>query len=361
MKLAQVLTIAAAVALSSIVFDSACSPDLSSPKGSCAAPDAGTPSLSGNGFTTQPFAPPCDPGGGGILVSASGEVLALSGFAFPPADPANDTYMVDGWNFVLTEYITVFDHVTLWDDPDLSPTDQSQHGAVVAHIDGPWVADLHKGGPLAGVGGDGEQATPIVALSRMDDGQPFDPTTTYGFGFSTVAAPASGAHNVNLDSSEADDYATMVAQGYSVLYVGTATWAGGAANPLGPCTQSSAGAALAGGGDAGSEGGSSLPDGGYDFSKIPPSFQFRMGFNTPTNYINCQNGDPSNPNPGINGEDHPRGIQVKDNQSVVAQVTIHMDHPFWESFAEKLPSASGPNCRTIRRDGGGAPSCTPKT
>jgi hypothetical protein len=317
--------------------------------------DGGTAVLSGNGFTTKAFTPPCDPGAGGVLFSASGEVLSLSGFKFPPDDPANDTYLVDGWNFALTEYITVFDHVTLWDNPNVAPTDQSQHGSAVAHVDGPWVADLHKGGPLAGKGGAGEEATPIAALSSMDDGQAFDPAATYGFGFSTVAAPANGALNVNLDPAEADDYAYMVQNGYSVLYVGTATWAGGAGNSLGPCTQTNAGAGVANNADggavpdaggAGVEGGA--PDdagttpgvdaggGGYDFSKLPQSFQFRMGFNTPTNYVNCQNGTDLS-GPGVNGEDHPRGIQVKSNQSIVAQVTIHMDHPFWESFAENSP------------------------
>ncbi len=62
---------------------------------------------------------------------------------------------------------------------------------------------------------------------------------------------------------------------------------------------------------------------------------FRLGFSTPTNYVNCQNtalqGTP------LAGEDFPRGIQVSPNQSAIAQVTIHMDHPFWESFAEDSP------------------------
>jgi hypothetical protein len=221
----------------------------------------------------------------------------------------------------------------------------------VAHVDGPWVADLHKGGPLSGKGGSGEEATPIAAISRTDNGSSFNPSNPYGFGFSTVAAPAAGAFNVNLDSSQADDYAYMVQNGYSVLYVGTATWAGGANNPLGPCAQTQvpqslvadaggAGGSSSDGGDGGTDatgdGAPPAPVTGYDFSKIPPSLTFRMGFNTPTNYVNCQNGTDLS-GPGINGEDHPRGIQVKTNQSVVAQVTIHMDHPFWESFAENSP------------------------
>ncbi len=247
----------------------ACSSSNPTTAAACAAPDGGAPAITGAGFTTKPFAPPCDPGSGGILFSASGEVLALRGFKFPPNDPVNDTYMIDGWDFVLTEYISVFDHITLWDNPNAVPMDQSKHGAVVAHVDGPWVADLHKGGPLAGKGGAGEQATPITAIAKMDNGHAFDPATTYAFGFSTVAASASGAYNVNLDASEAADYAYMVQNGHSVLYVGTATWAGGTGNPLGPCTQTNAGLGAApgptdGGDDGGSDGASA-----YDYSKMP--------------------------------------------------------------------------------------------
>src|SRR5271170_3757138 len=71
-------------------------------------------------------APPADPGAGALLLTTSGETLAVTGFPFPPAD-VNATFMVDGWQFSLDRYLTVFEDVTLWDDPDLVPTDQSQH------------------------------------------------------------------------------------------------------------------------------------------------------------------------------------------------------------------------------------------
>jgi hypothetical protein len=280
------------------------------------------------GAALRAFTPPSDPGPKGILVSASGEVLALSGFAFPPRNPANDTYMVDGWNFVLTRYLTVFDHVVLWDNPNEVPSDPSQHGAQVAHVDGPWVVDLHKGGPLAGQGGAGEEAVAIATMTKLDNGHGLDTTATYGFGFSTVAAPSDcNAFNVNLDPGEDADYAYMVANGYSVLYVGTATWAGGLSTFGCTQTQTNAG----GSGDAGADAG----DGGYDFTKIPPTMTFRLGFSTPTNYVNCQN--ERGTGQALPGEDYPRGIQVSPSQSVPAQVTIHMDHPFWESFAENSP------------------------
>src|SRR5436305_9218480 len=56
--------------------------------------DAG---LSEGSAGLQPFTPPPpDPGPGSIMISASGEVLALTGYSFPPA-AAGDPSFVDGW------------------------------------------------------------------------------------------------------------------------------------------------------------------------------------------------------------------------------------------------------------------------
>jgi hypothetical protein len=298
----------------------------------------------GQGHTLKTFCIPGDPGPNGIYVSASGETLSLYGFPFPPLDPSMDTFMVDGWSWTLDAYITVFTAVTLWSDPDLAPTDQSQHGPVVAQLNGPFVVDLHKGGILAGQGGGGEEATPIGAFTQQSNGDAFDPTLTYGFGFSTIPAPANyDAFNVNLTSDESPYYAYMVANGYSVLYVGTATWAGNqsSSGALGTCTETSvvppydfspASSVTDGGVDGSPEGGEGGAPTGY-----PQTMRFMLGFSTPTNYVNCQNGSEFPGEPGLDGEDHPRGIQIETNASVPAQVTIHMDHPFWESFAENSP------------------------
>src|ERR1700679_2967497 len=105
----------------------------------------------GNGHTLKTFVQPTDPGAGGFVFTASGEVNAISGYPYPPFDPSQ-TWMVDGWNWKIEKYIVVVDHITLWSDPNKSPSDQSQHGPQVAHADGPWVIDLHKGGPLDGKG-----------------------------------------------------------------------------------------------------------------------------------------------------------------------------------------------------------------
>jgi hypothetical protein len=307
----------------------ACSNGPSTPDGGDAiAPDVSATGCIDAGLTgLQSFTPPPDPGAGKIWVTASGEVNALTGYPFPPNNWSNDTYMEDGWLFVIHEYIVIVDKVTLWSDPNLSPTDQSQHGPPVAHIDGPFVVDLHKGGTIIGQGGAPEEATPIGVFTNQNDngGAAFDPTTTYGFGFSTVPATCA-AVNVNLSPDEGADFDLMVQNGYSVLYVGQATWMGDNSGWNPTCTYTTLS-----GSDAGTDGGT----GGYDFTQMPLTMSFKLGFSTPTDYVNCQNmtlqGTP------LMGEDYPRGIQVSGSQSVFAQVTVHMDHPFWESFAENSP------------------------
>ena len=123
----------------------------------------------------------------------SGEANALTGYPFPPSgNYASATWMVDGWQFTISAFIVVIDHVTLWQSPDVSATDQSQHGSQVARLDGPFVVDLHKGGPLRGKGGgsgggardrghhEPERQRERVARRSIR-------RRPYGFGFSTRA------------------------------------------------------------------------------------------------------------------------------------------------------------------------------
>ncbi|HEX3867034.1 MAG TPA: hypothetical protein VHV78_09785, partial [Gemmatimonadaceae bacterium] len=251
--------------------------------------------------------------GGTVQFTASGEVLALGGYAFPPATPGDPDF-VDGWEVHFTKFIAVFDKVTLSENPDTSPTDQSQTGKLVAEIDGPWAIDLHKGGSLMGKGGGDEQAFPIqmIANQNKNGNAPFDPTMRYAFGFDSVPATA-GATLLQIDAND-PDYADMVTNGWNVLYVGTATWMGDSAGNT--CT-------------------STNPS--FDFSSIPTTVNFRFGFATPTTYVNCQNPD-NDPAMGLSGEDHERGVQTKNNQQTIAQVTFHTDHPFWESFVHDTPA-----------------------
>jgi hypothetical protein len=300
--------------------------------------DGGAPAIiSGEGGTLKTFAYPQDPGPGAVYVTISGESSAVTGYPFPPAAGAwgSSTFMVDGWEFAIEE-----DKVVLWSNPDKEPTRQSDPGdQQVAHLDGPFVVDLHKGGMIPGQGGPPEEATPLgVITSQNDNGGAGFATdgTTYGFGFSTVQATYD-AYNVNLDASEAADFALMVDKGYSVLYVGQARWKGD--DPSNPytCAVTQAGSADDAGlvqeGDADV---STYADGGYDFGPMDRlTFAFKLGFATPTSYVNCQNMTlQQTPNPG---EDYPRGLAMSPSESTIAQVTVHMDHPFWESFEEDTP------------------------
>ena len=72
--------------------------------------------------------------------------------------------------------------------------------------------------------------------------------------------------------------------------------------------------------------------GGYDFTALPRTMTFQLGFSTPTNYVNCVNYTLSaQTNATI------RGVQASPSESEIEQVTLHMDHPFWESFQEDSP------------------------
>jgi hypothetical protein len=134
----------------------------------------------------------------------------------------------------------------------------------------------------------------------------------------------------------------MVKNGYSVFYRGLAVWQGNSATSQSEgvvCAQTNAGSGDAKNAGLTSEGDaqvSTFADGGYDFSEIDKlTFNFGLGFSTPTNYVNCQNmtggGMP------LPGEDYARGVYASPSSSSIAQVTVHMDHPFWESFAENSP------------------------
>jgi hypothetical protein len=269
-----------------------------------------------------------DPGPGGILFAASGELLALTGYAFPPAQP-DDAAFVDGWDVRFTRLLVTIDKITLSEGPDTAPGDQSMTGSVVAQATGPWAVDLAHADPTypEGKGGPGEQAVPIVALSKQADGQPFKTDgTRYALGFDAIAA-SSDAHSVNLDEAARADYASMVTDGCVVLYAGTATFKGNKSDP------------------------SCYPD---DRKSWPDVVDFHLCFKSPTTYVNCQNPDNMSAKP-FDNEEFQRGIAFKDNQSVIGQVTIHTDHPFWDSVLHDAPAHFDQfAARVVGQDGGTA-------
>ncbi len=246
--------------------------------------------------------------GGKIQFTASGEVLALAGYGFPPTTDEAIAF-ADGWEVRFDRVLVTFANITLSENPDMAPTDQSKIGKVVAGVDGPWAIDLHKGGSLLGKGGSNEQAYPLatVANQNRNGGKAFDPTVRYALGYEIIPATAS-ATRLQFGADDAD-YAEMISKGWTVLFVGTATWKGS------NCTSSST---------------------SFDFKEVPEVVKFRFGFSTPAAYVNCQNPD-NDPAAALGSEEHERGVQVKGNQTIQAQLTLHTDHPFWESILHDTP------------------------
>lgn len=233
-----------------------------------------------------------------VRVTVSGEALASEGFAFPPT-AGQEVFFEDGWQVTLSRVLVTVDQVTLSENPDLSPTDQSKTGDVVAQLDGPWAVDLVKGGGLGGPEANAVAITGTATLNKKG-GAAFDATKRYAFGYALGGANPD-ALNANLDDAAQVDYVQMANAGHSILFVGTAEWKGTS------CRQSVA---------------------GYDFARLPKKVEFRFGFAAPTTYVNCLN-------PSLG--DEVRGVQVKENAAVDAQITLHLDHPFWEALQEDAP------------------------
>jgi hypothetical protein len=303
--------------------------------GGSGGPDAaaGTGGAGGAGGMTgmlKTFTPPATPGPKSVLFTASGEVLALGGYAFPPA-AMDDPAFVDGWEVKFSRLIVTVDKITLSENPDKVPTDQSMTGNLVAEVDGPWAIDLHKDDPsyMNGKGGSDERAVPIAALTSQNKNgnKAFDTAsgTRYAYGFDIVPA-TTAAMNVNLGPEALADYAQMVANKCAVLYVGTATWKGQSCTPADSA-----------------------------FAKLPTTVNFNLCFKSPTTYANCQNPD-NDPAMAFMGEEHQRGISFKDNTFTVAQVTVHTDHPFWESVEHDSPAHFDQFAARAKPGAAGAPA-----
>jgi hypothetical protein len=254
-----------------------------------------------------------------LTFTVSGEDTSRSGFLFPASGDA--VAFTDGWEVKFEKLLVTVDRITLSDNPDKSPTDQSQVDGVVAEATGPWAVDLVKTGAPATVqtqsielrhGGDETPATGrgsvedrsirLVKLSGQNRraGKAFDTSLRYAVGYEIVKA-SPGAVRVNVDAADAD-YAEMIQKGWSVLYVGTATHRGTS------CTSS---------------------DPSYDWSKIPRVVKLRFGFAAPVQHVNCQNTDLTGQ--AFAGEEKQRGVQLRPTGPSFAQLTLHVDHPFWHT------------------------------
>jgi hypothetical protein len=113
----------------------------------------------------------------------------------------------------------------------------------------------------------------------------------------------------------------MAANGCVVLYVGTATFNGTS------CTCPMATNANA----------ACDPATYASWPAVGQSVPFHLCFKSPTSYVNCQNPD-NDPAMALAGEEHERGIFFSSSASIVGQVTIHTDHPFWDSVLHDSPA-----------------------
>ncbi len=261
-----------------------------------ACSDGGAGGAASTGSTASPGKP-----GGGVTLQINGEDVGYTGIGFP------DGGIVDGWEIRFDHVLFNFDKITLSTNPDRSPSDQSQTEGIVAELDGPWVADLAVAGTETGADGT-SKAILIDRISNQNanGGKPFESDQRYGFSYQSVLA-TQGAKRLNLNADAETYYAKMIGQ-YSVLYVGTATWKGDAS-----CQ-------------------SSIP--GYytnPSSPFPKVVKLEMGFATPSHYINCQN--ENNAGEPFAGENYQRGIPIVPNADSVAQITVHLDHVFYDDVS----------------------------
>lgn len=247
-------------------------------------PDAGAPVAKKHGFQ----------------ITVSGEDLAINGYDFG-ADPKADgdpPAFVDGWQVKIEHLIVTIGKVQLNADPDRDPANEETQGPVVATATGPWAVDVSIGGDVIGKSGSpDEKTTTVTTIDAQADGTAFDPTLRYAFNYDIVAASPS-AKLVNLDAAGQALYETAKANGWSMIYAGTATYKGPA------------------------------PAAGSVFAKIPKEVKFTFGMKNPSSYLNCRNTDLQEVGPG----ESPRGIQASADEATIAQITIHTDHAFWSKL-----------------------------
>ena len=236
----------------------------------------------------------------GVEVTFSGETLGINGLPFQPVNQG-DPYFVDGWNMSIDEDIVVIGKLML----NAMPTqDQTWYdmGPVVATKAGPYAFDAHQAAGF--VGKDGvEPASPMFVWDQEDDGSSFDSGQRYAFSYDTVVA-SYPAWNLNLTSQGQADYDLMVQNGWDKFLRGTATYVGTGTYP-----------------DAATQ---------AKFAAFPTTVQFVMGWNDATSNLNCVNADL-----GDEADLANRGIVVFPDSAAVAQVTMHVDHVFWDKLKQE--------------------------
>ncbi len=232
-----------------------------------------------------------------IQVSVSSEGFGQQGIPYAAMPPEGEPVFVDGWELRFTRILVTVKNVRL-ERPGASPSDPASVGAAVATNPRAYAVNVQRQGPLTGAGGGEETAIPLFVFRADDQGRALDTTTRYAFSYDLVAATMAST-NVNLDAGDLAAYQTMVTRGWTQLLEGTATYRGVAPAP------------------------------GSAFASWPTTVRFSLGFGAPSAYVNCANPD--------NGGEGSAGVQASATGRARAQVTIHMDHAFWEALGREDP------------------------
>ena len=246
---------------------------------------------------------------GSIEVTFSGETLGVSGLPFwnNPSYTQGNPYFVDGWSVSFDEVLVALGDIRVAPGATQTPA-QNQVSAPVASMAGPFVVDMHS--PQGFVGKDGvEPAGPIFRFLNQDNGQAFDVNTRYSFSYDVVKAvyPATQINFAN--AQQFADYDLMVTNGWSKLYRGTATYVGGSI----PSSANYSQTVL------------------NDFNALPSTIYFLFGWNDATSALNCANPDFGSDQ----NEPQYRGVQPTSSGAVIAQITLHVDHAFWDILKQE--------------------------
>jgi hypothetical protein len=235
-----------------------------------------------------------------VQVTFSGETLGINGLPFEPVS-AGDPYFVDGWNMAIDEDLVVVGNLALNTMPTKDQT-WFDMGPQVASKTGPYAFDAHQAAGFIGKDGS-EPASPMFVWNTEDDGTAFDSSQRYAFSYDTVVA-AYPAWNLNLTTQGQADYDLMVQNGWDKFLRGTATYVGTGTYPV-QATQAK-------------------------FDAFPTVVHFTMGWNDATSLTNCVNADL-----GDEADLANRGIVIVPDGPAVAQVTMHVDHVFWDKLKQE--------------------------
>ena len=241
-----------------------------------------------------------------VEVTFSGETLGINGLPFQPVNQG-DPYFVDGWNMTIDEDIVVVGNIAL----NTMPTEDQtwfDMGPQVAHKEGPYVFDAHEAAGF--VGKDGvEPASPMFVFDTEDNGSSFDSNQRYAFSYDTQVAKYP-AWNLNLTTQGQADYDLMVSNGWDKFIRATATYVGtGTYSNTSDPNEASA---------------------QTNFKNLPTTVTFTMGWNDATSNTNCVNAD-------LGAEDDlmNRGVVIFPDQASIAQITMHVDHVFWDKLKQE--------------------------